>query len=156
MTSHPYSILIGLFFMTERLCRSAQSNTYEWFWSLKMASVTRKKRLGRVNLLRSWRAIRLASFPTAVWRRLSLIQAARVKKKCPRRSAHVFRTTQDSRKQKLKTFLFVCHAPGVGDLIYFVFPRWGPSTLFDDFSTPDPRAFDKRFGSLTQILAPCS
>ena len=32
---------------------------------------------------------------------------------------------------------------GLGDLTYFVFAGWGPSTLFEDFSMPDPRAFDR-------------
>ena len=34
---------------------------------------------------------------------------------------------------------------------YFVFLGWGPSTLFDNFTTPNPQAFDKNFGSLTEI-----
>ena len=43
------------------------------------------------------------------------------------------------KKTKIENFLFVCHR-GWGDLICFVFPGWGPSTLFDDFSTPNPRS----------------
>ena len=54
-------------------------------------------------------------------------------------------------EKKLKTLncLFTLYQRW-GDLIYFLFPGWGPSTLFDNFSRPDLQAFNKNLGLLTQ------
>ena len=42
-----------------------------------------------------------------------------------------------------KPFCLYATCRGLEDLIYFLFPGWGPSTLFDDFSTPNTWAFAK-------------
>ena len=62
--------------------------------------------------------------------------------------------TTDSYKLRIMSWPLIspwCLDFDICFLMYFVFPGWGTWTKFDDFSTPDPWAFYKNFGSQTQI-----